>query len=146
MKFGNLIELCLWLIFGSGRDKWTNHSSRSLQKSYFCSLLANAKREQRGRSQVVVSLWGQCKWQILVSLRAFRMESHCICPIRDRLALCIKKFTKNALSILYGIPSPPAVSPVEFVALQYTKFNPPGFLSSELYVSPVKRVRYCINK
>ena len=37
-------------------------------------------------------------------------------------------------------PNPRAVSPVEFVALQYAKFNLPDFLS-ELYVSPVKRVK-----
>ena len=38
-------------------------------------------------------------------------------------------------------PHPRAVSPVEFVAPQYAKFNLPDFLSSELYVSPVKRVK-----
>jgi len=39
------------------------------------------------------------KLQILVSLRVFGMESHCICPFRYRLVLCIKKFTKNALTL-----------------------------------------------
>ena len=40
-----------------------------------------------------------CKLQILVSLRVFGMESHYICPFRYRLVLCIKKFTKNALTL-----------------------------------------------
>ena len=40
-----------------------------------------------------------CKLQILVSLRVFGMESHYICPFRYGLVLCIKKFTKNALTL-----------------------------------------------
>ena len=35
-----------------------------------------------------------CKFQILVSLRLFEMESYYICPFRYRLVLCIKKFIK----------------------------------------------------
>ena len=35
-----------------------------------------------------------CKFQILVSLRLFGMESYYICPFRYRLVLCIKKFIK----------------------------------------------------
>ena len=37
--------------------------------------------------------------QILVSLRVFGMESHYICPFRCHLVMCIKKFTKNALTL-----------------------------------------------
>ena len=40
-----------------------------------------------------------CKLQILVSLRVFGMESYYFCPFRCRLVLCIKKFTKNALTL-----------------------------------------------
>ena len=40
-----------------------------------------------------------CKLQILVSLRVFGMESHYICPFRYRLVLCLKKFTKHALTL-----------------------------------------------
>ena len=40
-----------------------------------------------------------CKLQILVSRRVFGMESHHICPFRYLLALCIMKFTKNALTL-----------------------------------------------
>ena len=40
-----------------------------------------------------------CSLQILVSLRVFGMESHYICPFRYHLVLCIKKFTKNALTL-----------------------------------------------
>ena len=39
------------------------------------------------------------KLQILVSPRVFGMESRCICPFRYHLVLCIKKFTKNALTL-----------------------------------------------
>ena len=39
-----------------------------------------------------------CKLQILVSLRVFGRESRYICPFRYRQVLCIKKFTKNALT------------------------------------------------
>ena len=35
----------------------------------------------------------------LVSLRVFGMESHYICPFRYHLVLCIKKFTKTALTL-----------------------------------------------
>ena len=41
-----------------------------------------------------------CKLQILVLLRVFGMESHHIWPFRYRLVRCIKKFTKNALTLL----------------------------------------------
>ena len=37
--------------------------------------------------------------RILVTLRVFEMDSHYICPFRYRLGLCIKKFTKNALTL-----------------------------------------------
>ena len=37
--------------------------------------------------------------QILVSLIVFGMERHYICPFRYRLVVCIKKFTKNALTL-----------------------------------------------
>ena len=47
---------------------------------------------------LVVSLWG-CKLQILVKLKLFGMESHCMCLLRYRLVLCIKKFTTNALTL-----------------------------------------------
>ena len=40
-----------------------------------------------------------CKLQILVSLGVFGMERHYICPFRYCLVLCIKKFTKNALTL-----------------------------------------------
>ena len=40
----------------------------------------------------------ECKLQISVSLRVFGMESHYICPFRYRLVLCIKKFSKNAMT------------------------------------------------
>ena len=40
-----------------------------------------------------------CKLQILVSLRVFGMESYYIYPFRYRLGLCLKKFTKNALTL-----------------------------------------------
>ena len=40
-----------------------------------------------------------CKKQILVSIRVFGMESHYICPFRCRLVMCVKKFTKNALTL-----------------------------------------------
>ena len=40
-----------------------------------------------------------CKLQILVSLRVFGMKSYYICPSRYRLVLCVKKFTKNALTL-----------------------------------------------
>ena len=40
-----------------------------------------------------------CKLQILASPRVFGMESHYICPFLYRLVLCIKKFTKNALTL-----------------------------------------------
>ena len=40
-----------------------------------------------------------CKFQILVSLRVFGMDSPYICPFRYRLVLCIKKFTNNALTL-----------------------------------------------
>ena len=41
----------------------------------------------------------ECKLQILVSLKVFGKESHYICPFTYRLVLCIKKFTKNALTL-----------------------------------------------
>ena len=40
-----------------------------------------------------------CKLQILVSLRVFGKESYYIYPFRYRLGLCLKKFTKNALTL-----------------------------------------------
>ena len=40
-----------------------------------------------------------CKLQILASPRVFGMESHYICSFLYRLVLCIKKFTKNALTL-----------------------------------------------
>ena len=40
-----------------------------------------------------------CKLQLLVSLRVFGIESLYICPFKYRLVLCIKKFTKNALTV-----------------------------------------------
>ena len=40
-----------------------------------------------------------CKLQILVSLRVFGVESHYICPFWCRIGLCIKNFTKNALTL-----------------------------------------------
>ena len=40
-----------------------------------------------------------CKLQILVSLRVFGMESYHTCPFRYRLALYIKKFTNNFLTL-----------------------------------------------
>ena len=36
-----------------------------------------------------------CKLQIVVPLRVFGMESHCICPFRYRLELCIKIFPRR---------------------------------------------------
>ena len=50
---------------------------------------------------LVVSLWGAlgCRLQILVSLSVFGMESHHVCLLKYRLVLCIKKFTKNALTL-----------------------------------------------
>ena len=45
-----------------------------------------------------------CKLQILVSLRVLRRKSVYL-PIRSRLGLCIKKFTKNAvMSVLTWLP------------------------------------------
>ena len=44
----------------------------------------------------VVSLWGV---QILVSIRVFGMESHFICPFRNRLILYMEKFKKNVLTL-----------------------------------------------
>ena len=45
-----------------------------------------------------------CKLQILVSLRVLRRKSVYL-PIRSRLGLCIKKFTKNAvMSVLIWLP------------------------------------------
>ena len=41
----------------------------------------------------------RCELQILVSIRVFGMESYYIYPFRYRLGLCIKKFTKNALTL-----------------------------------------------
>ena len=41
----------------------------------------------------------ECKLQILVSVMVFVMESHYICPFGYRLALCIKKFVKNTLTL-----------------------------------------------
>ena len=41
----------------------------------------------------------RCKLQILISLRVFGMESHHSCPFRYCSVLCIKKFTKNALTL-----------------------------------------------
>ena len=40
-----------------------------------------------------------CKLQILISRWVIGMESHYIGPFRYRLVLCIKKFTKNALTL-----------------------------------------------
>ena len=40
-----------------------------------------------------------CKLQILVSLKVFGMKSYYICQSRYRLVLCVKKFTKNALTL-----------------------------------------------
>ena len=40
-----------------------------------------------------------CKLQILVSLRVFGMRSYYICPFSYCLVLCIKKFTKNVLTL-----------------------------------------------
>ena len=40
-----------------------------------------------------------CKLLILVSLSVFGMESHYTCQFRYRLEPCIKKFTKNALTL-----------------------------------------------
>ena len=37
--------------------------------------------------------------QILLPLRVFGMESRYIEPFRYRLVLCLKEFTKNALSL-----------------------------------------------
>ena len=41
----------------------------------------------------------ECKLQILASLKVFGIESYYICPLRYRLVLRIKKFTKNALTL-----------------------------------------------
>ena len=40
-----------------------------------------------------------CRLQILVSFGVFGMESYYISPFRYRLVLCIKKVTKNALTL-----------------------------------------------
>ena len=40
-----------------------------------------------------------CKKQILVSFRVFGMESHYIYPFRCCLVMCVKQFTKNALTL-----------------------------------------------
>ena len=40
-----------------------------------------------------------CRLQILVSFGVFGMESYYISPFRYRLVLCIKKDTKNALTL-----------------------------------------------
>ena len=64
-----------------------------------------------------------CKLQILVTLRVFEMESHYICPFRYHLGLCIKKFTKNALTLATQ------KSPLEFsLSFSHTHFGlPKGF-------------------
>ena len=45
-----------------------------------------------------------CELQILVSIRVFRTESHYICPFSYQLGLYMKKFLKNAVSILVWTP------------------------------------------
>ena len=45
-----------------------------------------------------------CELQILVSIRVFRTESHYICPFSYQLGLYMKKFFKNAESVLVWTP------------------------------------------
>ena len=71
-----------------------------------------------------------CKLQILVSLRVFGMESYYIYPFRYRLGLCLKKFTKNALTLTTQKWSPLGVE-FEYSDEHPRHFYmgvPPGFL------------------
>ena len=74
-----------------------------------------------------------CKLQLLVSLRVFGIESHYICPFRYRLVLCIKKFTKNALTVTTQ------KSPLGFsLSLSHTHIGlPKRFISNLLTSMPV---------
>ena len=45
-----------------------------------------------------------CKLQIVVPLRVFGMESHCICSFGYRLELCIKIFPKRLWCLLVWSP------------------------------------------
>ena len=66
------------------------------------SMIAGVGGDSHIKVIVMLVLWlsgVNFRFWFLLGLRVFGTESHYICPFRDHLGLCKKKFTRNAITL-----------------------------------------------
>ena len=74
----------------------------SYNDSYFVAHDSWGRGDSHIKVIVMLVLWlsgVNFRFWFLLGLRVFGTESHYICPFRDHLGLCRKKFTKNAVTL-----------------------------------------------